>query len=105
MEHAKSGKKDASSGEEPDAKRYKRNPDAPNPSGKSVVVLFDSDITEGENGQVFMPNTIKMAQIKKRGKGQYVGKINFTSEMTEKDVLEQLHLNFPILQNTQRYCF
>lgn len=106
MEYATSGEKDGSSGEEPSPKRHKGDPDAPKP-GKSVVVLLDSDVTV-RDGHVFMPNTIEMAQLKKPDKGQYVGKLNFTSEMTEEDILEQLQLNFPILKDKriQRYeCY
>ena len=110
MEHAVGEENIVSSGGEPDPKRYKGDPDALNPSGKSVVVLLGTDVTKGEGGQVFMPNTIEMAQLKKKEKGQYVGKINginFTSEMTEQDVLEQLHLNVPILKDEriERYWF
>ncbi len=106
MECATSGEKDGSSGEEPSPKRYKGDPDAPKP-GKSVVVLLDSDVTVGENGQVFMPNTIEMAKLKKKEKGQYVGKITFSSEMTKEDVLKQLHSNFPVLKDKriQRYVY
>ena len=98
-----------SSDGEPDPKRYKGDPDASNPKGKrvNVVVLLGTDVTKGKSGQVFMPTTIEMAKLIKKEKGQYVRKINFTSEMTEQDVLEQLHLNFPILKDEriERYCF
>lgn len=100
MEHAKSGENDTSIGEQPDAKRHRGDPNAPAPA-KSVVVLFDSDVTVRENGEVCMPNTIEMAQLKKRGKGQF-GKITFTSEMTVEDVRLALFLNFPILRNKRR---
>lgn len=110
MEHVVGEENSMSSDGEPDPKRYKGDPDASNPSGKRVVVLLGTDVTKGKSGQVFMPTTIEMAKLKKKEKGQYVGKINginFTSEMTEQDVLEQLHLNFPILRDEriERYCF
>lgn len=98
MEHAKSGESSASSGEESNAKRHRGDVD---PNFKSVVVLLDSDVTVSENGQVFMPNTIEMAKLKKPKKGQY-RKITFTSEMTKEDVLITLHCNFPILREKRR---
>ena len=96
MEGAKSGENDASIGVEPNAKRHRGDPNA-----KSVVVLFDSDVTVRENGEVFMPNTIEMAQLKKPGKGQFA-KISFTSEMSEEDVHKALCFNFPILSYKRR---
>ena len=78
---------------EPRPKRSKRNAEML----KKVVVLLDTDVIR-ENGKVTMPSTIHLAQLRKPEKGQY-NSINFTSEMTKGDVLRQLHLNFPILQN------
>lgn len=97
MEHTKSGESDASSGEEPSAKRRRRDSNAQTPV-KSVVVLLESDVSVSKNNKnvVLMPNTIEMAQLKKPNKGQY-GKITFTSEMTQMDVLTALHLKFPVL--------
>ena len=97
MEPVKSGENDdASIGEEPNAKRHRGDPNA-----KSVVVLFDSDVKVRENGEVSMPNTIEMAELKKPGKGRYA-KISFTSEMTEEDVRKTLCFNFPILSCKRR---
>jgi len=93
MEQAKGG--ETSIGEEPNAKRHKRDPNAPTPA-KSVVLLFDSDVTVGENGKVGMPNTIEMAQIKKTEKGRFV-KISFSREMSEEDVHREICSYFPIL--------
>ncbi len=100
MKRSKSGEKDVFSGEEPNPKRHKGYPDTA--SGKNVMVLLDSDVRK--NGQeVFMPNTIEMAELKRFEKGQYIGKIKFTSEMTETDVHWVLLQNFPILTNKRRY--
>ena len=97
MEQAKkSGEDDTSSGEEPNAKRHRGDHNA-----KSVVVLFERDVTVRENGEVCMPNTIEMAQVKKQGKGQFA-KISFTSVMTEEDVHRALCLSFPILRYKRR---
>ena len=92
----KSGENDASVDEEPNAKRHRGDPYT-----KSVVVLFDGDVTVRENGEVYMPNTIEMAQLKKPGKGQFA-KISFTSEMTEEDVHRKLCSYFPILSYERR---
>ena len=102
MENTKSGESDASSGEEPNPKRCRRDPSAVH--AKSVMVLLDSDVSVSENNRnvVLMPNTIEMAQLKKPEKGRYA-KINFTSEMTQMDVLTALHSQFPILRTKKRY--
>ena len=67
---------------------------------RSVVVLKTSDITVRDN-DVFMPNTIEMAQIKKPEKGQFK-KVQITKEMTEGNVTEKLLETFPYLRN-RRY--
>ena len=64
---------------------------------RSVVVLKTSDITVRGN-DVFMPNTIEMAQIKKPEKGQFK-KVQITKEMTEGNVTEKLLETFPYLRN------
>ena len=64
---------------------------------RSVVVLKTSDITVRDN-DVFMPNTIEMAQIKKPEKGQFK-KVQITKEMTEGNVTEKLLETFPYLRN------
>ena len=64
---------------------------------RSVVVLKTSDITVRGN-DVFMPNTIEMAQIKKPEKGQFK-KVQITKEMTEGNVTEKLMETFPYLRN------
>ena len=98
MEHTKSGESDASSGEEPTAKRRRRDPNAQT-YVKSVMVLLDSDVSVSKNNKnvVLMPNTIELAQLKKPVKGRY-GKMTFTTQMTQSDVLTALHLKFPILR-------
>jgi len=70
-------------------------------TGKSVVVLRDSDVTIGKSS-VLMPNTIEMAQLKKPVKGQFKRNVEIFSEMTELDVKRALTENFPILEN-KRY--
>lgn len=64
---------------------------------RSVVVLKTSDITV-RGHDVFMPNTIEMAQIKKPEKGQFK-KVQITKEMTEGNVTEKLLETFPYLRN------
>ena len=64
---------------------------------RSVVVLKTSDITVRDN-DVFMPNTIEMAQIKKPEKGQFK-KVQITKEMTEGNVTAKLLETFPYLRN------
>lgn len=72
--------------------------------GKSVTVLLPSDVTVGEKtGEVLMPNTIEMAQIKKTGKGRFKTGIHFSSKMSEKDVEKTLQDEFNILKN-RRFC-
>jgi len=94
-----SSENDASSGEGPNAKRRRRDPDAPKPTcNKGVVVLLDSDVCVIPNGQVLLPNTIEMANLRKAEKGQYC-RIDFTSEMEEGEVLSILHSNFSITRN------
>jgi len=98
MEQAKGG--ETSIGEEPNAKRHKGDPNA-STAAKSVVLLFDSDVTVRENGEVGMPNTIEMAKIKKPEKGRFV-KISFTREMSEEDVQREICSYFPNLSRKTR---
>ena len=68
--------------------------------GKSVTVLLPSDVTVSEKtGEVFMPNTIEMAQIKKLRNGRFKTGIHFSSKMSEKDVEKTLQDEFNILKN------
>ena len=68
--------------------------------GKSVTVLQPSDVTVGERtGEVLMPNTIEMAQIKKLRNGRFKTGIHFSSKMSEKDVEKTLQDEFDILKN------
>ena len=101
MENTKSGESDASSSEEPNAKRRRRDPNAVHT--KTVMVLLDSDVPVSENNPnvVLMPNTIEMAKLKKPVRGRF-GKMNFTSQMTQMDVLTALHSKFPILRAKRR---
>ena len=67
----------------------------------NVTVLLTSDVKK-QNEQVFMPNTIEMAKIKKKEKGQYVSGIKFSSNMSEEEVKGRILSHFPNLKN-QRY--
>ncbi|CAH3189510.1 unnamed protein product, partial [Porites lobata] len=69
---------------------------------QSVVVLKTSDVNRRGN-DVFMPITIKMAQIKKPERGQFKN-VKVTIEMTERDVTEKLLEAFPYLRNQRFYC-
>ena len=50
---------------------------------RNVTVLLATDVTK-RNDQLFMPNTIEMAKIKKKEKGQYVSGIKFSSNTQVK---------------------
>ena len=76
-------------------KRAKKEPG--DLTGKSVVVLKPCDVVE-RNGTVFMPNTIEMAQIKKKERGQFKTNVQFSSKMTETDVKRILVDTFPFLE-------
>ena len=80
-------------------KRMKKEPGAV--TGKSVVVLKDSDVTT-RNENVFMPNTIEMAQLKKPEKGQFKTNVQISSKMMETDIKRILVETFPFLEH-QRY--
>lgn len=67
--------------------------------GKSVTVLLPSDVTVGRTGEVFMPNTMEMAKIRKPWKGQFSTGIEFTSTMTKEDVERELCNSFSILRD------
>lgn len=68
---------------------------------RNVTVLLATDVTK-RNDQLFMPNTIEMAKIKKKEKGQYVSGIKFSSNMSEEEVKGRILSHFPNLKN-QRY--
>ena len=63
---------------------------------KSVVVLKSSDVTI-RNDSVFMPNTIEMAQLKKKEKGQFSTNVPISSKMSKQDIKELLISLFPYL--------
>ena len=75
-------------------KRKKKDSGAP--AGKNVVVLKSCDVTIGDN-YVRMPNTIEMARLKKKEKGQFLTNVQISSKMTQKDVRELLISLFPYL--------
>ena len=82
--------------DETPSKRMKKEPGAP--TGKSVVVLKGNDVVKrGEN--VFMPNTIEMAQLKKKGKGQFKTNVQISSRMQEEDIKRMLVGIFPFLEH------
>ena len=61
------------------------------------MVLKPCDVVE-RNGTVFMPNTIEMAQIKKKERGQFKTNVQLSSKMTETDVKRVLVDTFPFLE-------
>ena len=75
-------------------KRKKK--DSGTPAEKSVVVLKSSDVTI-RNDSVFMPNTIEMAQLKKKEKGQFLTNVPISSKMSKQDIKELLISIFPYL--------
>ena len=100
--------RDLPGGEEPNPKRHKGDDPGTTSSKKDpyycknvVVLKLGTDVFD-RNGQVLMPNTIELAQIKKAEKGQFKTNIKFTKEMTEVDVEGLLRRNFPILRDYAR---
>ena len=75
-------------------KRKKKDSGAP--AGKNVVVLKSCDVTIGDN-YVRMPNTIEMAQLKKKEKGQFLTNVQISSKMSQQDISELLISVFPYL--------
>ena len=75
-------------------KRTKKDSGAP--AGKSVVVLKSTNVTI-RNDSVFMPNTIEMAQLKKKEKGQFLTNVQISSKMSQQDIKELLISLFPYL--------
>ena len=61
------------------------------------MVLKPCDVVQ-RNGTVFMPNTIEMAQIKKKERGQFKTNVQLSSKMTETDVKRVLVDTFPFLE-------
>ena len=61
------------------------------------MVLKPCDVVE-RDGTVFMPNTIEMAQLKKKEKGKFTKNVQFSSKMTEMDVKKILVATFPCLE-------
>ena len=77
-------------------KRKKKDSGAP--AGKSVVVLKSTNVTI-RNDSVFMPNTIEMAQLKKKEKGQFLTNVQISSKMSQQDIKELLISLFPYLED------
>ena len=75
-------------------KRKKK--DSGTPVGKNVVVLKSCNVTM-TNNFVFMPNTIEMARLKKKEKGQFVANVQISSKMSQEDIRELLISLFPYL--------
>lgn len=71
------------------------------PKGKNVVVLKSDDVVI-RGPEVFMPNTIEMARIKKRNKGQFKTGVQISSLMTAADVETKLKEVFTILRDETR---
>ena len=74
----------------------RKEKDSGAPAGKSVVVLKSSDVTI-RNDSVFMPNTIEVAQLKKKEKGQFVTNVQISSKISQQDIRELLISLFPYL--------
>ena len=74
----------------------RKEKDSGSPAGNSVVVFKSSDVTI-RNNPVFMPNTIEMARLKKKEKGQFVTNLQISSKMSLQDVRELLISLFPDL--------
>ena len=66
------------------------------PFRKYVVVLKSCNVTM-RNNFVFMPNTIEMARLKKKEKGQFVTNVQISSKMSQEDIRELLISLFPYL--------
>ena len=75
-------------------KRKKK--DSRTPAEKSVVVLKSSDVAI-RNDSVFMPNTIEMARLKKKEKGQFLRNVQISSKMSKQDIKGLLISLFPYL--------
>ena len=65
------------------------------PKGSRTVILLKKDDYRRKNGQVYIPNTIEMAQIKKPIRGQYKKNVQFSKNMDEDMVKHQLQEAFP----------
>ena len=59
-----------------------------------TVVLLKNDDCRRNNGKVYMPTTIEMAQIKKPSRGQYKKNVQFSKTMDEDMVKHQLQEAF-----------
>ena len=46
-----------------------------------------------------MPNTIEMAQLKKKEKGQFLTNVQISSKMTQQDISKLLIDSFPYLED------
>ena len=60
---------------------------------KTVVLLKKNDC-QRRNGDVYIPNTIEMANIKKKSTGQYKKKVQFSKQMSEEMVRQKLQETF-----------
>ena len=60
---------------------------------KTVILLKKNDC-ERRNGEVYLPNTIEMAKIKKKSTGQYKTKVQFSKQMSEEMVRQKLQETF-----------
>ena len=60
---------------------------------KTVILLKKNDCRR-ENGKVYIPNTIEMANIKKKSTGQYKTNVQFSKQMSEEMVRQKLQETF-----------
>ena len=105
MERCRS-EEDVLSSDEPDPKRHKRDnlgstTRKRESNLKNVLVLTSRDVRK-EDGKVFMPNTIEMAQLKKPKRGRFKTKIKLPKTMTVKNVEAELRDQFPVLRKDGR---
>ena len=75
-------------------KRKKK--DSGTPFTKTVVVLKSCNVFK-RNNCVLMPNTLEMALLKRKEKGQCVTKVKISSQMSQEDIRELLISLFPYL--------
>lgn len=74
--------------------------------GSRTVILLKNDDYRRQNGKVYLPTTIEMAQIKKPNRGQYKKNVQFSKNMDEDMVKYLLQEVFPTfdLKNGRFSC-
>lgn len=72
--------------------------------GSRTVILLKNDDYRRQNGKVYLPTTIEMAQIKKPNRGQYKKNVLFSKNMDEDMVKCQLQEAFPTFDLENGRC-